>query len=264
MANGIKIGSTNIGTVKLGSSQVSKIYLGTTVVWANLPELSLDFESSSAQRISMSDGNFGAYDRAKFAISLWVKRESTTTFINGMYGHSDGGDTAFQLFFTAADKIGFETTTDGSTLAGRILTTATYSSTAAFYHIFVHYDSANATAGDRIKLWVDGSEVTTFDTDVNPTASIFNSTAAITIGAITAGGGQPFDGLIYCPSFFSGSLPAVTDVRDSGTGLPKDVSSLPGIFSFVDNFGGVVGSDGVLATDWTNVNTVVTSSTIPT
>lgn len=224
------------------------------------PLYSLDFESGSTTYLSMADGDVGAFDTAKFAISAWVKRESTGSAATILSQWSGGAQCAFKFGFDNSDAIAVTLSSNGTATNGRIVTNATYTSTANWYHILVHVDTANSTAGDRIRLFVDGVEVTSFATDSNPSAAVFDSTADFIAGR-TAGFGEIFDGLIYQLAFFSGTLPDISSVYSSGA--PKDVSGIPGLFLYLDTEGNSVVSDGVKATDWTNNNTVVTSSTKP-
>jgi hypothetical protein len=224
-----------------------------------LPAHSIDFESSSNQYLSMPVADFGSYDNAKFAVSVWFKRESINAD-QGIIEHMGGvGQRAFQLQIEN-NGISFYTYNDGSNVNGGLNTTATYTSTSSWYHLLAWFDSANATAGDRMRLWMNGSEVTSFSYDQNPTGSAHTSTADVHISSSASA--ADFDGLIYQFGFFSGSLPSISDVYNSGS--PKDISGLAGLWSYLDCAGNDPTSDGVLATNWTNNNTATTSTDIPT
>lgn len=224
------------------------------------PDYSIDFEAGSSQYLSMSDANFGSYDKAKWAVSVWYKRESTGANMGIFCQDESAGQRAFNIIFNSTSKIRVRTYQDGTNVAGDIITTATYTDTSAYHHILFWYDSANATAGNRMRLWHDGTEVTVFDTDTNPTAAVHDSTGIVTVGAQ----GIPsnyFDGLLFQTAFFSGTLPAIGDVYDAGA--PVDITGLTGLYAYLDVAGGSVVSDGVLSTDWTNNNTAVNSTTKP-
>lgn len=228
-----------------------------------LPLKSIDFELSSAQYVSISDANWGSYDRNKFAISFWIKRESIgiTSFVCAKGTGNTSGTREFRIGFLNTNKLQITVDcSDGS--SATLLTTATYASTSDWIHVLFWFDAANGTSGDRMRLWVDGTEVTAFDTDTAPNAGL------ATIGGDTRVGANIstnyFDGLVYQWAFFSGSLPAVTDLRDASTGKPKSVIGLPGLKSVLDVEGDVVTHDGKLASAWTNNNTAVASATIPT
>lgn len=227
------------------------------------PSQSIDCELSSIQFLSTSDANFGSYDRAKNAVSVWVKRESVSSLNQMIYAHTDGvNDRAFDIFFQNDDTLRWRISQNGSTAnSGELITTASYASTSAFYHLLFWFDSANVVAGDRMRMWVNGVEVTSFSADTNPTAAMFNSTSSMCVGAQNAVGDSPFDGLIYQASFFSGTLPNINTLYDAGS--PMDVTGLPGLWSTLDVAGGVVTHDGVLVSSWTNNNGATASSIIP-
>lgn len=224
------------------------------------PQSSIDFESGSSQYLNMSSANFGAYNRAKFAVSAWYRRESTGAAQVVMGKYSGAGNREWRLLFSAGNTLTFEASEAGTSLSGRLITTATYTDTTNFHHILAWYDSANATAGDRMRLWHDGTEVTSFGTDVNPAAAAFTGTNDMTVGWESQSGGY-FDGLLYQLAFFSGTLPDISTVYNAGS--PMDVRNLTGLYALLDVAGGSVVSDYVLATDWTNNNTAVASTTIP-
>lgn len=232
-----------------------------SLVAGGVPDYSLDFERSSSQYLSMSDANFGAYDRAKWAISVWFKLESIGTNRPIMSQFGSAGNRAFRILFNTTDKITVYMSEDGTSSGGDFTTTATYTDTSAWHHLLFWYDSANSTAGDRMRLWIDGVEVTTFDSETNPTGALHNSTADMQVGAETVSLAGYFDGLLYQFGFFSGSLPTIGQVYNAGA--PKDILELPGLYTYLDAAGNSPVSDGKLSTDWTNNNTVVTSSTKP-
>ncbi len=230
---------------------------------AALPTNSIDFEFSSSQYLTISDANFGAYDRAKWAISLWYKRESTGG--QQLYSHQDNGSgRAFDLRFNGSSQLEFRSWADGATADGRLLTTATYTDTTSWHHILCWFDSANGTSGDRMRIWHDGAEVTVFSADSAPTAQVFNTTVSVYVAALNNAGSpaNEYDGKIYQAAFFSGALPAIGTLYSAGS--PLNVSGLSGLWSVLDVAGGVVTHDGVLASSWTNNNTAVSSADIPT
>ena len=74
----------------------------------------------------------------------------------------------------------------GDAQKGNIHTSQLFRDVAAWYHLVVVYDSANATAGNRMRMYLNGTEITSFSTDANPDedqASSFNSAIQHSIGA---------------------------------------------------------------------------------
>ena len=74
------------------------------------------------------------------------------------------------------------------------ITSAFYRDTSAWYHVVVSADTNNATAGDRLKIYVNGVRVESFDTSNDPSAADLgvNRTANHKIGQ--EGGANYFDG----------------------------------------------------------------------
>lgn len=230
---------------------------------SGLPQSSLSFTSASSQSLSLTDANFGAFDTAKFAIEGLIKRKSVGVSCTLIDKFKAGGQNSFRLWFDSLDHLEFEASEDGTNFAGRRVTIATYTSTTAFYHFLAWYDSANADADARMRVWVNGTEVDNasgFSAQPNPTAGVFDGTGNVTLGAAT-GGGDYCNGIVYQLSFFSGALPAIGTVYNSGA--PLDVTHLTGLYSTLDVSGGVVTHDGVIATAWTNNNTVTASGVHP-
>ncbi len=225
------------------------------LLMANYLRPQRSFSLDNTNYLSISDANFGSFDRAKFAISIWFKNAADpgTSFLYTQY--AVGSDASFRLGF-AADRVSFLTSADGSVANGNLTTTATYTDTTTWHHVLVHYDSDNATAGDRMRMWVDGSEITAFDVDTNPTADVHDSSLAVNVGALS--GGTTYEGLVYMPLFFSGILPSVDDLYD----LDFDVTTISGLKSFLLASSANIGNDLYL-TDWTNNNSVTVSTDIP-
>jgi len=226
----------------------------------NPPTHSLDFESGSSQYLSISSANWGAYNRSKYAYSIWVKKETGSGADMTIFQKGDNGTKReFDISFQGAGELDIRSYVSNA-INGRLLTNTTYTSTSAWYHIYYQFDSS-ASSADRMRLWVDGGEVTSFATDTNPTSATSTDTGIVNIGA-SGSPSQFFDGLIYQPAFFSGTLPTIGQVYNAGD--PLDVSGLPGLWSLLNtNATDASEDDYVLASNWTNVNTVIKSTTIP-
>lgn len=224
-----------------------------------LPTRSLDM-TVSGRRLSMSNANYGAYDHAKMAVSVWIKQTAIgatrTIYTQG----ATAANIPFVLRFSTSNKLEVFTLV-GAAVNGQLTTTATFTDTANWHHIMMQYDSANGTAGDRLRLWFDGAEITAFDTDTNPTAAMQTSTEDVVIGA-TSTGTFSLQGEVYQPALFSGTLPDITDVYDGGAA--KNLTGLPGLFSLLStNETDALEDDFVIATNWTNNNGIVKTTDIP-
>ena len=117
---------------------------------------SLRFDGGSTDNLSRT---FTAGNRKTFTISVWVKRANLSTEFQAVnVAHT--GDQG--IFFAGGDQL------DLYFLSGRRKTNAVYRDVSTWYHIVVAVDSTNSTADDRIKLYVNGVQETSFGTSTNP------------------------------------------------------------------------------------------------
>ena len=175
-----------------------------------------------------------AFDTDRFTISVWCKRGALgieTRLVS--CDDADGSDDDF-LKFDANDNIEF-TIYGSSSVVGRLITNAKYRDVSAWMNIVAVWDSANGTAGNRMRLYVNGTEVTSFSTDTNPSsganATFGNTSHPIEIGRRGSNGTQYFDGYIAEVAVCDGQAYAASDFgefdEDSPTiWKPKDVSGL--------------------------------------
>jgi hypothetical protein len=79
---------------------------------------------------------------------------------------------------------------DSGATSNDIMTNALYRDQSAWYHFHVIFDTTNGTEADRIKIYVNGNQVTSFQTANYPTASqdmeLNSSSATFNLGARNA------------------------------------------------------------------------------
>jgi hypothetical protein len=99
---------------------------------------------------------------------------------------------------------------------------------SSWYHIFVVLDTTQGTAGNRVKVYVNGVEETSFATSNNPSENeelAINSTIEHQIGAVNYSNRNYWDGYIAEVYLLDGTAKAITDFgeTDSETGqwIPK-------------------------------------------
>jgi len=119
---------------------------------------------------------------------------------------------------------------DGGSVTGKLVTTQVFRDVSAWYHCVVAIDSSNGTAGDRMRLYINGSEVTSFDTDTNPSSSAtmeFFTDGTNRIGQFNSS--QYFDGYLAEFVMIHGQqlTPSSFGETDSATGIwkPKKIGS---------------------------------------
>ena len=165
---------------------------------------------------------FAAGDRRKWTWSAWVKRANLGSN-NWLFHTYLATSNECSIFFTPDDQFAFSIYT-GNNDNGRLTTTRKFRDTNAWYHLQCVWDTANSTAGDRMKMYVNGVEETSFATDTNPPLnyeSIFNSGINHTIGQYgNNDAGMRFSGCISHMHFSDGYAlaPTVFGSTDSTTG----------------------------------------------
>ena len=106
----------------------------------------------------------------KFTYSVWFKRGTLGAYsIIGAALTSDSSNYKCALYLNSNDKIQFEQY--GTGLHFNYETERKFRDVGAWYHLVVRYDSTDVTAGDRIKMYVNGVEITDWGTETNPGSS---------------------------------------------------------------------------------------------
>ena len=125
------------------------------------------------------------------------------------------------------------------------ITTQVFRDPSAWYHIVLAVDTTQATAANRIKLYVNGSEITAFSTNNNPTQNTTvginnNSTAARIGSANPLASSRLFDGYLTEVNFIDGQAltPSSFGQTNAQTGVwePKAYSGSYGTNGFYLNF----------------------------
>jgi len=164
-------------------------------------------------------------NRDKWTLSMWVKRAGIGTN-NSLYGVTAGSDNE-RISFRSDNDIDWENW-QSSASKGKLLTNRLFRDPAAWYHLVFVYDSANVTAGDRMKMYVNGVEEGStggYATDTNPTSgqdSLINNDYQQQIGA-NGSGDNDFDGCMTHIHFCDGYAYAASDFGsfDSTSGIWK-------------------------------------------
>ena len=155
---------------------------------------SLRFRSSASAYLNRTPAS--ASNRQTFTYSAWIKRGALS---NGflLYTNPSGGSGAdHQFVFFSSDSIRIGGNVSSATQFD-LTTTAVYRDPAAWYHIVIAFDTTQATASNRIKLYVNGTQVTSFSSATYPAQNAttnFNSTNPFFIGAYTIPTQVYFDG----------------------------------------------------------------------
>jgi len=188
-------------------------------------ERSLRFNSGDSSFLSRTPSSAG--NRRTFTFSGWVKRGA----INGNYQTilgSGGGSTRDRIQIFADEKL-VVNFNDGNN--ANLKTTQVLRDSAAWQHIVVSVDTTQATASDRIKIYINGVQVTAFDTASYPSQNYetkINNNIAQYIGN-SSSNDLYFDGYLADVHLIDGQALAPTnfgEFDDNGVWQPKKYDPL--------------------------------------
>ena len=140
-----------------------------------------DFKVERSLRFNDGDTPFlqrgvsSASNRKTFTYSVWCKRTENSQTYSGnsanclFYQGDTSGNEFFYITFNGEDKIEIQQY-DYPTNQGRKITSQRFRDPSAWYHIVLRVDTTNSTANDRIRLYVNGEQVTDFATNYGTTS----------------------------------------------------------------------------------------------
>jgi hypothetical protein len=224
---------------------------------------SLRFNSADSAYLSRT---FSAGNRKTWTWSGWVKRSKLTGSFYFFCGNSALSDAGFLgITFEGNDRLEI----GGWSTVWRS-TTAVYRDVSAWQHIQVSLDTTQATANNRVKVYVNGSEVTSFVTLNNPTQNAdlgVNSAGSHYISTYN-GSASDYDGYMADINFVDGQAltPSSFGETDETTGVWKPIR-YAGTYGtngfhldFSDNTSTTtLGYDAAGSNDWTLNNFSVTA-----
>ena len=173
----------------------------------------------------------------KFTISTWMKISADTSVEKGIIEWYRSGNDRYQVLIDTTGKMRIHSEVAGST-GINIYTDMLFRDPSAWYHIVIHNDTAESSATDRFKLWVNG-EAQTFSTYSytynGSNINCFDGTSgdAVNVGVRDETSSKFFDGSLADTYYVDGSLIAYTEFgeTDSTSGIWKPKTE-PTIASF--------------------------------
>jgi len=152
-----------------------------------------------------------------WTLSFWVKRAELGREQHILNG---GGQ---QFYFSSGDVLAF-----GDTGGTQLVTSQVFRDVSAWYNIIISTDTTQATASDRVKMYVNGTQVTSFSTSTYPTINSSSSwntaSTAYYIGSYNpAPSGLYFNGLMTHVHFIDGTAydASAFGETDATTGIWK-------------------------------------------
>ena len=208
-------------------------------------ERSLRFNDDDTAYLSRTPSSAG--NRKKWTFSAWIKRGN----LGGSAGEQrifGGNANASHIYFPSNDEITWDLANEGSgSSSGNLNTQQKFRDPSAWFHLVCALDTDNSTADNRMRMYMNGVEITDFGSRSNPTSgystNAMNNNTLHTLGYRTSGqgsAGMEFDGYMaeinfidgqqYDPSYF-GETDAIT-----GQWNPKKYTGSYGTNGFYLNF----------------------------
>jgi hypothetical protein len=228
-------------------------------------ERSVRFNSSDSAYLSRTPASAG--NRKTWTWTGWVKKARVADEKIFAGGTSIGATTFLQIFFGSTGTL---RVSSGSN--DWVETTQVFRDSSAWYHFVVALDTTQATGANRLKMYVNGVEITTFSTD-NRAANISQNTdygininAAHHIGSYQGSSGF-FSGYLADIHFIDGQAltpSSFGEFDDNGIWQPIDYTGSFGTngfhLPFDDNStAAALGYDAAGSNDWTVNNISVTA-----
>jgi hypothetical protein len=186
---------------------------------------SLRFDDGSSDYLNRTPASAG--NRKTFTISFWIKRANIVDarLISCHSANSDSGN--FEIDFGSSNFriVAWDTTFR--------VTNRVFRDPSAWYHFVTAVDTTQSTANDRIKIYVNGVQETSFSTLNNPSQNAdtgFNQASTTRIGVASNSLNGHFDGYMTEVCFIDGQALDPTSFgefdEDTGIWKPINVSGL--------------------------------------
>ena len=188
---------------------------------------SLRFNDNDSPVLSRTFSSAG--NRRTFTFSVWCKITNSGTFSPFFSGNGTGGFFKFQFRDDTRIEIN---TAEGGSDSIQLITTRRFRDPTAWYHIVVACDTTQGSSSDRVKLYINGTQETAFDTNTLPSQNhqtAVNLAIAHQVGSRSDASAY-FDGYITEANFIDGLqlTPASFGETNATTGqwVPKNTGGL--------------------------------------
>jgi hypothetical protein len=206
---------------------------------------SLRFNDDDTAYLNFTPGSAG--NQKTWTWSAWIKRSGSLGSYQHIFNPVNGGDGVNEATLRFDNSNRFQVYDSGGA-RGNLVTTQVFRDVSAWYHIVVALDTTQATASNRLKIYVNGQQVTAFDTETYPSQDTtwgWNGTQRHDLGRYAYGSSLYFDGYIAETHFVDGTQLAPSNFGETdpvtGAWIPKEYSGSHGsqgwYLDFSDNSG---------------------------
>ena len=150
--------------------------------------------------------------------SVWFKRSKVGSEQNIFNASLDTNDRGYIQLDDGGGGIRIWAESSGSTIMD-LRTNRLFRDTSGWYHLVVAWDTSQGTASNRVKMYINGVQQTSFSTETYPTQDAISmpwniSGYSVTLGSNYGGGGafsSFYDGLMSHANFCDGTQYAASD-----------------------------------------------------
>ena len=174
----------------------------------------------------------GAGNRDTFTLSFWIKRCSNLDALQIIFQHGADINNCTQLSFDSSNRLQYQQV-DGGGNTDSLVTNRSFEDTSKFYHIVLAVDTTQSTEANRVRMYVDGDEITSWSTANYPsqnTDTDMNTTTEFSIG-------RQLSGTAYSPDCYFAEInhvdgtqytPSTFGLTDTSTGrwIPKALTGI--------------------------------------
>ena len=240
-SNGGIIGPDNVTTGGFSgvASGVFKLGEVTDLIreskWPEVSPFTNTVPNSCRFNIASSDNLTRTSDsgnKKTFTMSFWVKRSTfgTDQVLTNITAPSGAQGRVF--FEGNTEQLEFHDVSSGGSYEIRYITNRLFRDVSAWYNIVIAVDTTDGTAGDRVKIYVNGVQETSFATATQPSSGLvtsFNSGGVMEIGSQQVPA-EFFGGYMSEVINVDGSQLAPTSFGEfnsgSGIWIPKTITGL--------------------------------------
>ena len=202
---------------------------------------SLRFNDNDTPKLTFTPGSAG--NRRTFTLSVWFKLQSNTTTERILLAADDGtgGNNNFDYIAVKQSSqilvYGYEGSENQS-----LISTQALRDPSAWYHLVVAFDTTQGTAANRIKVYLNGSQVTDFAAANYPSENFqtrFNNNNAQRISSYPDQDASYFDGYMAEYHLVDGTAKAPSDFgefNNNGVWIPKAYTGAYGTNGFYLEF----------------------------
>jgi hypothetical protein len=176
-ANPVAPTSTVATGVWTTEQQLKAVAAGNWPLYVPPYQISRSLRFNSADSAYLNRTPASASNRRTFTLSGWVKRTSPGSLLEVFSGYTGlgNGDLRTIARFTAGNLLSISSTQMQVAGDWAVETTQVFRDPSAWYHIVIAVDTTQATSTNRVKMYVNGAEITSFSYAVYPSLNYQNA-----------------------------------------------------------------------------------------